>query len=242
MTLAGKHDQIAVSLIQDILSGHYRVAERLPSERDLAARFEANRGAVREAMKKLEQLGLVDVQPGGARVQDHGDASLDVMGHMLAQDAIPDATLIDQAMVVIDSLLGVAAEQALKLAGDEEINQIRTLVAPLMETDLDQEAHMLARFELMRSIMVASRNMPLRMITRTLFEQIAPTTACLNPYMTFDGESYAEIARQLDQALSQRDNDALRETFEAFSNLNRETMMRAIEAAQSSFNQEAVSG
>ena len=66
--MTGKHDQIAGSLIQDILSGRYRVSERLPSERDLATRFDANRGAVREAMKKLEQIGLAQVQPGGARV------------------------------------------------------------------------------------------------------------------------------------------------------------------------------
>ena len=51
--MAGKHTTIADALIEDILSGHYRVGERLPSERDLAVRFEANRGAVREAMKQL---------------------------------------------------------------------------------------------------------------------------------------------------------------------------------------------
>ena len=48
-----KHDQIAHSLTHDILQGQYRPGERLPSERDLAARFDANRGAVREAMAVL---------------------------------------------------------------------------------------------------------------------------------------------------------------------------------------------
>ena len=48
-----KHEEIADSLTRDILTGQYRVGERLPSERDLSSRFEANRGAVREAMKKL---------------------------------------------------------------------------------------------------------------------------------------------------------------------------------------------
>jgi GntR family transcriptional regulator len=45
-----KSDQIADALIQDVLTGRYRVGERLPSERDLVTRFDANRGAVREAM------------------------------------------------------------------------------------------------------------------------------------------------------------------------------------------------
>jgi len=239
--LAGKHDQIAGSLIQDILSGHYRVSERLPSERDLAARFDANRGAVREAMKKLEQLGLVDVQPGGARVQDQGDASLDVMGHMLAQGDVPDATLVDQIMVVTNHLLGMAAEQAIELASDDEIKHIRSLAKPLMQVGLDQEAHFLARFELMQSIMTASRNMPLHMIARTLFEQMAPNLACLHQYTTFDGSEYSEFAYQLDDALRQRNKEALRATFEAFSNLNRETMMRAIAAAHKDVGQEAIS-
>ena len=53
-----KSDQVANALIDDVLNGQYRVGERLPSERDLVARFDANRGAVREAMAKLVQLGL----------------------------------------------------------------------------------------------------------------------------------------------------------------------------------------
>ena len=63
--MPSKHDQIAEELILDVLTGSYRPGERLPSERDLAARFEANRGAVREAMKKLEQIGLAEISPGG---------------------------------------------------------------------------------------------------------------------------------------------------------------------------------
>ena len=62
-----KSDQIADALIHDVLTARYRAGERLPSERDLVTRFDANRGAVREAMAKVAQLGLADVLPGGAR-------------------------------------------------------------------------------------------------------------------------------------------------------------------------------
>ena len=44
---------IADLLRDEILLGQYRPGERLPSERDLAARFQVNRGAVREAIKTL---------------------------------------------------------------------------------------------------------------------------------------------------------------------------------------------
>ena len=66
--MSTKHDHIADTLTDEVLSGRYQPGDRLPSERELAARFDVNRGAVREAMKKLAQLGIVDIQPGGARV------------------------------------------------------------------------------------------------------------------------------------------------------------------------------
>ena len=238
--MTGKHDQIAGSLIQDILSGQYRVSERLPSERDLATRFDANRGAVREAMKKLEQIGLAQVQPGGARVRPTDEASLDVIGHLLTQGKLPDATLVDQIMVVLNSLISVAALQTLELTSDEEINEIRKLARPLIDEDLDQGAHTLARFELMESIMQASRNLPLRLIARTLFDQVAPNLTELHPFAIVDNEKHRIVAKQLDRDLEHRDAYGLRDTFAAFLDLNRETMMRASDAARLAAGQEAI--
>ena len=94
--MSAKHNQIANHLITDILDGSYRVGERLPSERDLASRFQANRGAVREAMKTLQQIGLADIQPGGARVKQRNQASLDVIGHILNRGELPDREVVDQ--------------------------------------------------------------------------------------------------------------------------------------------------
>lgn len=238
--MAGKHDIIAGSLIQDILSGHYRVSERLPSERDLAARFDANRGAVREAMKKLEQIGLAEVQPGGARVKKTEDASLDVIGHMLAQGDLPDPTLVDQILMVINSMVSMAAQQTLELASDEEIAAIRALIKPLIHGELSKEAHTLARFELMESFMSASRNLPLRLIARTLFEQVAPNLTAIHPFAVIDNSRYRDFAIQLDTALAKRDQEGVRNSFTDFSNLNQETMMRAFDTARAAVAQEAL--
>ena len=89
-----KHEEISEQLIEEILAGRYQPQDRLPSERDLAARFSANRGAVREAMKRLEQLGLASVQPGGARVQSLKEASLDVVAHLLQRGELLEASLV----------------------------------------------------------------------------------------------------------------------------------------------------
>lgn len=232
--MAGKHTTIAEALIEDILSGHYRVGERLPSERDLAARFAANRGAVREAMKQLEQLGLASIQPGGARVNPIQQASLDVVGSLMSRGELPDAQLVDQILLVISSLTAIAAEGAITNGNEQEIEHIRSLVQPLTNNDLDEDAHQAARFDLMQAIMLTSGNLICQLIARTLFEQFAPSMESLKPYGQgqLDMEAYTAYARQLDQALAARDIPAMRATFEAFSNLNRKTVLQTIAAAR----------
>ena len=75
MTAPGTNraEAIAEGLRAQILSGKYAPGERLPSERDLSVSLGANRSSVREAMKKLEQLGMIAIRPGGgARVVPMG--------------------------------------------------------------------------------------------------------------------------------------------------------------------------
>ncbi len=127
-----RHEEISDRLIQDILGGQYRVGERLPSERDLAIRFQANRGAVREAVKKLEQLGLAQVQPGGARVCAIEESSLDVLGHLLRQEEYPDPDLIEQMMEVMAALITVAVKRVINGAGDAEIDEARQIIARVL--------------------------------------------------------------------------------------------------------------
>ena len=56
--------QVARSLAIEIADGTYPVGLRLPSERDIAARFSVSRPTVREAILSLELDGLVDVRIG----------------------------------------------------------------------------------------------------------------------------------------------------------------------------------
>ena len=54
-----------------ILDGRLPAGEKLPGERELAGKLGVNRNALREALKKLEQLKLIAIHPGGStRVLD----------------------------------------------------------------------------------------------------------------------------------------------------------------------------
>ena len=227
-----KHEEIAESLTRDILVGQYRCSERLPSERDLAARFDANRGAVREAMKKLEQLGIAHIQPGGARVAPLQEASLDVIGYLLTLDDIPNPELVDQILVVIAALVKTAAVAAVDRVSDAELEGLRALVRPMWAERLDEEAQLNARINMFHGFMTASGNLPVQLIARTLVLQFGSSMETLHGYGDRDTTAYSDLTRALDEALATRDRDRIQTIFDDLSALNRKHVMRAIDAYQ----------
>ena len=71
---------VAQHLRDQVLSGRYRAGDRIPSERELVDRLGIHRGAVREGLRSVEQLGLIEIKAGGPRVLPIQDASLDIVG------------------------------------------------------------------------------------------------------------------------------------------------------------------
>jgi GntR family transcriptional repressor for pyruvate dehydrogenase complex len=51
-------------LVADIVRGRLRAGERLPTETDLAQRFDVSRGVARECVRSLEERGLIMVKHG----------------------------------------------------------------------------------------------------------------------------------------------------------------------------------
>lgn len=59
-----RYRQLADTLIGDISRGRLKVGETLPGELELVARFKVSRHTVREALRRLDDLGLIDRQQG----------------------------------------------------------------------------------------------------------------------------------------------------------------------------------
>ena len=66
------HEEIVTQIQRKIITGELSKGEKLPPERDLAESLDVNRATVREALKKLELLGLIEIRHGdGIYVNDY---------------------------------------------------------------------------------------------------------------------------------------------------------------------------
>ena len=120
--------RVYATLLEALLTGRYTAGEKLPPQRVLAADLGVTMTALREALKRLEQMGLIEVRHGDAtRVRDwrrHG--GLDVIAHLLLGAGGVDgqilADLLEARTLMLRELAGLAAarrsaEQAERLRG-----------------------------------------------------------------------------------------------------------------------------
>ena len=78
-------EEVAEQLRSLILNGQYPPGSKLPPERELSKRLRVNRASLREALKKLEHLGLVRIRQGdGTRVQNFMETGgIELVQHLL---------------------------------------------------------------------------------------------------------------------------------------------------------------
>ena len=197
-------EEITQILRDEILRGQYRAGERLPSERDVATRFETSRGTVREAYKKLEQLGIVSIQPRGARVVPVQECTLDVLGPLLDLNDAPDVGLVDEVFGVGAVLISYAAELAVERADATRLAGVETVLDEVLTADPDELVQMHVPKRLGRAFAEASGNLVLLLIVNGLKTQIAsPRRRLAAPNL--DPKALRAIASKLKAAVRGRD-------------------------------------
>jgi DNA-binding FadR family transcriptional regulator len=200
-----KAEEISDILRDEILRGQYRAGERLPSERDLSARFEANRGAIREAIKKLEQLGIADVQPGGVRIVPIKDATLEVIGHLMDLDEIPRPILVAQLFEVFGAMMSLSARSAIEIANESQITDMRKIVTKLTENIDSPEDYHNGWRELSIMFTEINDNLILRLMSNGLKTQFVGRLERmgLSPVINKEGDKI--FLKLIDEAIQKRD-------------------------------------
>lgn len=112
-----------------ILDGRLKAGDKLPSQRDLVAMFQTSRGPLREALRVLEQKGLLDIKRGvrgGAVIRQPGMAPIaESLGLLVRHRKITLAELSEFREGVEGNVAAIAAQRAAKT----NIDQLKTLLA-----------------------------------------------------------------------------------------------------------------
>ncbi len=145
-TILRKHslvEEVSDRLATAIRGGQLALDGLLPSERTLAGRFGVSRPVVREATKRLELQGLVEVRQGiGIRVVDRLHAPVSAAAKMLLPE---EGERLRQSLEVRLVLEPEIARRAAERAGKDDLAALRRIHAALedapglaaaMESDL----------------------------------------------------------------------------------------------------------
>lgn len=137
------HENIIAQIEGKILNGELMPGEKLPTERDLAAGLKVNRWTVREALKKLEVLGLVEIRHGdGIYVKDYYEsANLEVLKDIIETNGVVSWEVLESILiirrVITPEMALLAAVKRSDAALDEMDEVVHTMVFnTLLERDL----------------------------------------------------------------------------------------------------------
>jgi DNA-binding FadR family transcriptional regulator len=231
-----RSEAIALTLRTEILRGQYRPGERLPSERDLALRFHTGRGAVREALKRLEQLGIASIQHGGARAVGIEDCTLDVLGPLLDLDELPDPRLLDQVLEVLGVLVNVAARDAIRTASDEQMSEIKRRATMLIRDDADDLARHAALREFTLYLVGVADHLVLRLILNGLATSCFARITARGIRISLDNESYRQIVIELSAALDDSDYEKVGNAMQRLNRFFRDSVRIAMDARRNARN------
>jgi GntR family transcriptional repressor for pyruvate dehydrogenase complex len=158
-------DHVFARLREAILIGEYRPGERLPPQRALAAELEVNMASVREALKRLEQLRLVEVRHGDAtRVLDwRRSGGLEAL--VLEGDV--DESFLGDLFDARRLLLVEAARLAAGRRSEEQAGALRELADAVAKAGEDSTA-LLADWAFMAALVEAAGNLVFQLIMNSV--------------------------------------------------------------------------
>jgi GntR family transcriptional regulator, transcriptional repressor for pyruvate dehydrogenase complex len=205
-------DAVYARLRDAILAGALPAGSTLPGERRLSEQFGVARHGLREAIRRLEQSGLVAVSHGGAtRVLDwRTHAGLEVLTELASAGELPSAEVL-RSVLEMRLAIGVdAARLAARRAGPAEAAELVAFVAGTRDEAARGSgfAVLATRYErFWRLLLLASDNLAYQLAFNSLMRALASDPALARSL----GESEVHdtaVQHELAGAVARGDEDA----------------------------------
>lgn len=145
---------LLADLIKYIKSKHYNEGDRLPQESVLALELNTNRSTLREMLRVLEVMGIIDSKRGSANVY-LGNLEVGFMNMFLISSMLRDGQPQDICLIRA-SIEADAIEEFVKKASDADIYRLEIILGEHMYPGIDKqspeylEAHLRFHEQLMK--------------------------------------------------------------------------------------------
>lgn len=168
--------QDVVDQIQEaILAGHIQPGEKLPSERELKETFNISRGTLREALRVLEQKGLIEIRlgvHGGAIVrQPSTEPMLETLSLMVRRKEIPFENLQEFRSSVEADIASLAAQRRT----DEDLERLAEILEEVrhhLDEAYDWDAFIAADGRFHQELARIARNQLFSLVQKAVHENI----------------------------------------------------------------------
>jgi GntR family transcriptional regulator, transcriptional repressor for pyruvate dehydrogenase complex len=200
-------DEVIGRLVALIVHGKLKPGDRLPSERELMARLGIGRSSLREAIKTLSAVGVLEARRGSGIFVGNGDASVLARplawGMFLGRSSV--GQVIEARTVIETALAGWAAERRL----DEDVAAIEKLLGQLESNQNKKEAYIQLDLEFHLAVAQAAQN---RILSQVLgfFQNLLQVWMEITYDETHGSKDSLVAHRQLFEAIRTGDAQAAR--------------------------------
>jgi GntR family transcriptional repressor for pyruvate dehydrogenase complex len=148
----------AIERIRDLIrSGELAPGSRLPPEQKLAQQMGLSRNSMREAVKALQVVRVLDARPGDGTYVTSLAPRLLLEGLGAAIDLLQDDTLLDVMQIRL-MLEPAATAAATSCITDQHLDELSTLLGKMRETADDAESMIRYDMDFHRTIVAANGN------------------------------------------------------------------------------------
>ncbi|MEN6421582.1 MAG: FadR/GntR family transcriptional regulator [Smithella sp.] len=214
------HEEIVTIIQKQIMSGKIAPGDKLPTERELAENFNVNRATVREALRKLENLDLVEIRHGdGLYAKNYLESgNLDLIKAALNTSGREDIlfNILEARRYIVPQIAYLAAQRRTQ----EDLDELEQVICKENLTMMERD------IKVHQTIARATHNL-LCTIGLNFFNQIYRDYG----YLYFDNERNVERSRMFHNEIyaavkNQKPEDARR--------IMRDVMIYAEEAVKAS--------
>ncbi len=190
LTRSRLHEEIVTIIQKQIMNGTITPGSKLPPEREMAETFSVNRATVREALRKLENLDLVEIRHGdGLYVKNYLES-----GNF---DLIKAALNLDKGTEIILNILEARSYVVPQMAYMAAQRRTSTDLEDLQQVISNEDLSMLERDIKIHQLIARSTHNLLYTIFLNFFNQIFRDYG----YLYFDNKKNVERSRKFHQEI-----------------------------------------